>query len=88
MTIPEIAARLRAKSQEDGDSELASLADELRRRAPVRRAPITSRRMTPQLRGDIRRYASDNPTIPYAEIGRHFGVNGGRVSETLAGFRE
>lgn len=88
MKIPEIADRLRALSVELSCSELAGLADELRRRAPVRRAPASAATMTPQLRADIRRYASDHPTETFADIGRVFNVNAGRVSETMAGYRE
>lgn len=87
MTIPEIAARLRELSGEIGCDELEQLADELRRRPPVRRAPVTSKKMTDELRAEIHQYATDNPKESYASIGRRFGVNGGRVSETMAGFR-
>ncbi|KQS75066.1 hypothetical protein ASG32_08185 [Methylobacterium sp. Leaf361] len=88
MTIPEIMRRLREKAAESGDAELEQLADELRRRPPVRRAPVTSKKVTPELRIEIHRYATDNPKESYAAIGRRFGVNGGRVSEIMAGFRE
>jgi hypothetical protein len=87
MTIPEIMRRLREKAAESGDAELEQLAAELRRRPPVRRAPTTSKKMTDELRIEIHRYATDNPTESYAAIGRRFGVKGGRVSETRAGFR-
>ena len=88
MTIPEIMRRLREKAAESGDEELEQLADELRRRPPVRRAPITSQKVTDELRAEIHRYAMDNPKESQAAIGRRFGVNSGRVSEIMAGFRE
>ena len=87
MRIPEITKRLREIAEELGHEELAQLADELPRRAPVRRAPVSSRRMTPELSDKIRQHAEANPTESYIAIGRHFDVNPGRVSEIMAGFR-
>ena len=88
MKLPEIADRLRELSVELSCTELAGLADEMQRRSPVRRAPNASARMTPQLRADIRRHAHAFPDKTFADIGRVFNVNAGRVSETMAGYRE
>lgn len=88
MRIPEISDRLRELAVLHEIPELASLADHLRRRPPVKRAPISSEKMTPTLRAKIRAYARDNPTETNARIGELFKVNHGRVSEALAGFRE
>jgi hypothetical protein len=87
VTIPEIAERLREKARELNDGELMELADAMRRRRPVKRAEPTSRRMTGELRVAIREYAKAHPEKSQLEIGVHFGVNPGRVSESIRGFR-
>lgn len=89
MTIPEIRARLRAKAQETGDPELAMLADELRRRPPnVRARRPTSRKMTPQVQAEIMALAAKHPDWSNQDIAVAVGVNAGRVSETLNGYRQ
>ncbi len=88
MKLPDIEKRLRALAVELGCDELISLADEMGRRPPVRRAPTASARMTPQLRADIRRHAEAYPHKTFADVGRVFNVNAGRVSEIMAGYRE
>ncbi len=87
MRVPEVADRLRVLAEGENLPELATLADHLRRRRPVRRADPVSAKMTPELRDGIRAYAKDNPTLTYAAIAGVFRVNIGRVSEALAGFR-
>lgn len=67
--------------------ELRQMAIEISRRPSVRRAPDTSRRMTPELRGRLRDYALANPDVTYQKIAEEFGVNAGRVSEAVAGKR-
>lgn len=59
----------------------------LRRRSPSRRAKITSRRMTPLLRAEIRTMAAEHPEMAMHEIAAALQVNVGRVSEVLAGRR-
>lgn len=88
MKLPEIAARLREKADEYLDPELAQLANAIRRRPPARRAPPTSRPMHEDLRLEIRMWAFNHPEASYVEIGRHFNVNPGRVSEAIRGFRK
>lgn len=97
MRIPEIreelsskAARLRIMAR-----ELIAQADaldeyviELHRRPPVKRAPTTRATITPELIKQIRAYAKAHPDLNNATIGRRFNVDGGRVSEALAGKRK
>lgn len=66
---------------------LEQLIDETRRRSPVRRAPRTSRPLTPTLATAIRAYAAANEDATEHAIAVVFGVNQGRVSEVLAGKR-
>jgi hypothetical protein len=79
----------------NGEMELAEIAKELRvlvvelfRRKAVRKAPIKARAIDPQLKAQLREVARLHPEMPYREIGRMFGVDGGRVSEALAGKRK
>lgn len=87
MRVPDVADRLRQKAEEHADAELAELADHLRRRRPVRRADPFSAKVTDELRDKMRAFAKANPNLPYAAIAQVHGVNIGRVSEALAGFR-
>lgn len=87
MRIPDIQARLREKAAEHGDSEIATLADELSRRPSSGRAPRRSRPMTPALAAQIRQFKKLHPDMGHDAIGRQFNVNQGRVSEALKGKR-
>jgi hypothetical protein len=88
MTIPEIRSRLYEIAVEEGLPEVATLADQMWRRRPGR-DPVhpVSRRMTDELRDQIREYATLHPDEPEDRVGMRFGVNQGRVSEALFGFR-
>jgi hypothetical protein len=87
MKLPEIAERLRTLAALHTLPELETLADEIRRRPVLRRAPIKSTRMTTKLREDIRACVAANPDVPYARIAAAFNVNPGRVSEAMRGKR-
>ncbi len=64
------------------------LVSEMTRRKAVRRAATRSKKVTPALRVEMRKFAKANPGMPYTDIARYFDVNPGRVSEALAGFRD
>lgn len=87
MKIPEVRDRLRELAVEHGIDELEILAEALRRRPPVRVAERRAEPMTEELRVAIRAYFKARPTASNQEIATVFGVNPGRVSESLAGFR-
>jgi hypothetical protein len=88
MTIPEVRDRLYELGSEIGLPELFKLADQLWRRQPGRpRAPVQHRRVTPELKAQIRAFAAEHPEMSEDKIGVRFGVNQGRVSEALFGFR-
>jgi len=93
MRIPEVADRIRGIAEEikgdhpDISVELMKLADELRRRPPVPRAPATSTQMTPELAEEIREFAEANPGLSHQAIAEKFNVNHGRVSEAIKGKR-
>lgn len=87
MRIPEIRDRLKEIAAENGIPEIASLADELTRRHPGKRAPVESTPFTEELAAQIRQYAAAHPKMTQVAIGRVFGVNQGRVSEATRGYR-
>jgi hypothetical protein len=97
MRIPEvrtdlsvIAAELRTWTL---DPEIAAdridvLVGELYRRPYARRARAKSKTITASMKQEIYALAIANPDdLLYREIGLKFGVDGGRVSEIVAGFR-
>ncbi len=87
MRIPEVRARMIEIAVETGNEELMTLAAALFRRRPVRKAVPQSRPMTPELKAEIRRYASQHPRATLARIGAALDCNPGRVSEALGGKR-
>lgn len=88
MTIPEIREILEFLAADWGKPELKAIADELKRRPAVRRAPRKIPSITPEQARAINSYASTHPTKSYEEMAQHFHVNIGRISEVLAGFRQ
>lgn len=87
MRIPEIAKRLRELSSERCMPELDRLADELGRRRS-KSGPVTSQKITDELREQILQYAHSHPWQSQMYIATTFGVNSGRVSEILYGKRK
>lgn len=93
LTIPQIRGRLHEIARVlDAwmpclSRELHDLAEQTKRRPPVRRVSDRNRRLTPMLAADIREYARRNPDAAQQEIATHFGLNAGRVSEAMAGKR-
>jgi hypothetical protein len=92
MTIPEIREALIALSADtrippDVAFTMRQLALETKRRRPRRVAVQKCTPATPKVRAAIRLFAAANPKMSQLEIGRHFNVNPGRVSEALRGFR-
>ena len=82
-TIPQIRNRLREIADQNGIPEIHDLVDEMYRRAPARRAPVTSQRFTPALAAEIRREAREHPEMSEQELGNRFEVNPGRISDAL-----
>lgn len=67
--------------------KIHKLADATFRRKSVRRARTKKSRLTPELKERIIRYAALHPEASYLEISIALGVNTGRISEALAGFK-
>jgi len=94
MKIPEvrerlldIAAALEIEGCGDHAEAIRGLVRELYRRPPVRRAPRQARPLSAQERERAREIAAAHPDMPQRDIARVFGVDGGRVSEAVAGKR-
>lgn len=90
MTIPDIRVELHLIAERVCDPVLSLmlhfLAEETRRRKPVRRAPKQPSVLVS--RAAILRYIRANPDASYMEIANHFGLpNIRQVSYILAGKR-
>lgn len=83
MSIPAVRARLHELAEEHGIPELHDLADQTIRRPPQRRATTRSPTVTAELAQEIRDYAAAHPEAHLQDIAEHFGVNHGRVTESL-----
>lgn len=61
----------------------------LMQRDPLTRpkAPAKSKPITDRIKTSIKQYATYHPTMSHREIGHLHGIDGGRVSEVLAGKR-
>lgn len=86
-TIPEIRAEMFEHADRATPAQIRGWAEELKRRPPVKRASPRARGVTPELAERVRLYALAHPTTPNRDIGHHFDIDGGRVSEILAGKR-
>ncbi|MBC7286373.1 hypothetical protein [Hoeflea sp.] len=86
-TIPEIRSRLHELAIEHELPELAQLAEETKRQYHGRRAPPRARPVDKATAARVQRFARLHPNMPQREIGRRFGIDGGRVSEILFGKR-
>lgn len=87
-TMPEIRARLKELAWELDCPELSQLADATFRRRcqPVARAK--ARKVTLEIVQGVRRARENNPGMSQRELGRLFGIDGGRVNEIINGFRD
>jgi hypothetical protein len=62
-----------------------SIREMMIRRRHKSAAPSTARKMTPALAGPIKAYKARHPQMKLEEIGLHFKLSMGRVSEALHG---
>lgn len=68
-------------------ARLYELIDDTYRNSPVKKAAATARKMTNEIADEVIDYAAAHPEMSNRQIGRHFGIDGGRVSEALTGKR-
>lgn len=88
MKIPEIRDRLHALADEHGIAELHDLAEETRRRPPIRRARARWPRLTDDQKQAVRDTFAARPELGVRELADIFSTSIGRVSEAIRGFRQ
>lgn len=95
MKIPEVRERLYALADSLEAQcglpltaiEIRHLADELKRRPRAHSGRSGGTRITNEKRNAIREFAQLHPEMTEFQIGSYFGVNQGRVSEAISGWR-
>ena len=94
-TIPEIRELIAELTEESKRlarrqlyiaTKISSLSEETRRRS-YDRAPVTSRRVTAEVRKSVREMAVAYPQMSHQALAEVHGINIGRVSEILHGPR-
>lgn len=88
MTIPEIRERLKALADEHNIPELRDLAEETRRRSPLRRARARWPRLTEDQKAAVRATFTARPDLGVRELADLYRTSIGRVSEAIRGFRQ
>lgn len=88
MTIPEIRDRLHALADEHGIAELHDLAEETRRRSPLRRARARWPRLTDAQKAMVRATFDARPDLGVRDLANIYRTSIGRVSEAIRGFRQ
>lgn len=97
MRIPQVRLALTAAADElraGADplkvaNEIDRLVTELWRKKAKRRVANPNRvRLTPEKKAEIRAYVRAHKDMDLQEIGNHFNVNSGRISEIVSGVRE
>ena len=76
-----------AKRQAKIAKEIAKLTKEMERRPPIRKARRRRRKVTPEIVASVKQMAAQFPDMLLDEIAQAHDIDGGRVSEILAGKR-
>lgn len=87
MRIPEIRKRLHQLADEHGIAELHELADETKRRSPLRVARSRWPRLTAEQQDAVRAMYEAQPGLGVKDIADRFSTSVGRISEAVRGFR-
>ncbi len=87
MRIPEIRDRLHELADKHGIPELHELADETRRRSPLRRVRARWPRLTSSQQEAVRAMFEAHPSMGVKDIADRFSTSVGRISEAIRGFR-
>ena len=67
--------------------KIEKLTKEMERRPPIRKAPRRRRKVTPEIVASVKAMAAAYPNMLLDEIAQRHNIDGGRVSEILAGKR-
>jgi hypothetical protein len=86
--IPEIRGRLHVLAKQHNLPELAELAEATKRRFSGRKARAEQKPITAETCRRVRVYCKMYPTMSNRNVGKVFGIDGGRVSEILNGMRD
>jgi len=86
LTILQIRERLFELALVHSDPELADLARATYRRTYTR-APTTRKGLDSETKTNIRNFVMRNPNMAFQDVANKFGVNPGRVSEAVHGYR-
>ena len=87
MRIPEIRDRLHALADDHNIPELHHLAEETRRRSPLKRASAKYPALTEEQAGQVRSMYRTRRSLGVRDLANMFGTSVGRVSEAIRGFR-
>ena len=89
LAVPVILAALTGPA---GNAKAADAAQMRRDKADSKvkefKAPVTSRRMTPEIKETILKMYRNNPKMSCQKIANTMGINSGRVSETIKEYME
>lgn len=88
MRIPEIRDRLHQLADEHGIPELHDLAEETRRRSPLRRVRSRWPKLTESQKEAVRAMFDAYPTLGVRDLADRFDTSIGRISEAIRGFRK
>ena len=88
MRIPEIRDRMHELADEYDIPELHDLAEETRRRSPLRRVRSRWPRLTEVQKEAVRAMFDAYPTLGVRDLADQFDTSIGRISEAIRGFRK
>lgn len=87
MRIPEIRDRLHELADEHGLPELHHLAEETRRRSPIKRASAKYPALSDEQAGEVRRIYKATQSLGVRDLANMYKTSVGRISEAIRGFR-
>ena len=82
-----IARKLHKLEHREESERILFLVSEMVRRSSIKKSKPTSRKIDDGLVAEIREFAKRNPAMSQVAIAAQFGVNQGRISEVLRGYR-
>lgn len=82
-----IALELNQAENFERSNEIIKLLPYMERTITRKGSPIKAVHITGETATAIKRMVEENPNMLYREIGKAFGVDGGRVSEIMTGER-
>lgn len=85
---PKIGDSVEIGKLRDVFQKIDRLADETKKRRNQPRGPTKRSRVTDRIRQEVREYVAAHPNALQDEVGQHFNLDGGRVSEILHGKRK